>query len=188
MKSDFYDRISNNPIIAAISSEEQLAKAIESPCELIFILKSDIFNLKMYVDSIRAAGKSPFVHVDLIDGLSKDTLALKYINENICPDGIITTKTGLVKAAKGLGMFVIQRLFILDHLSFETGLSSILAMKPDAVEILPGIMPKITKRFVESSKIPVITGGLIMDKEDVILSLKAGASAISSGCESVWYL
>jgi len=188
MKNEFYQKLQNNPIIAAIKDCNQLDRAIKSPCDIIFILKSDIFNINSYINKIRNANKLSYVHVDLIEGFSKDALALQYIHENIHPDGIITTKPTLVKAAKNLNMFVIQRLFILDHLSFETGINSIEDMRPNGVEILPGIMPKITKKIVQATKVPIITGGLIMDKEDVMQSLKAGATAISTSCEDVWYM
>lgn len=186
--NEFYERLQVNPIIAAIKDCGQLERAIKSPCEIIFVLKSDIFNIKSMVDKVRHANKGVYVHVDLIDGLSKDALALKYIHENIKPDGIITTKTNLVKASRNLEMFVIQRFFILDHLSLETGIQSIDSMKPNAVEILPGVMPKITKAFINSTRIPVITGGLIMDKEDVMNSLKVGAHGISTSKEEIWYV
>ena len=188
MKNEFYHRLQINPIIAAIKDSNQLENAIKSPCEVIFILTSDIFNIKSYIERVRNSGKLSYVHVDLIDGFSRDALALQYIHDNIKPDGIITTKTTLVKASKNINMFVIQRLFMLDHLSLETGISSIEDMHPNAVEILPGIMPKITKKIVGETKVPIITGGLIMDKEDVMQSLKAGATAISTSCEEVWYM
>lgn len=186
--NEFYNRLQVNPIIAAIKDRRQLERAIESPCEIIFVLKSDIFNIRSIVDQVKAADKGVYLHVDLIDGLSKDSLALKYIHENIKPDGIITTKTNLVKVSKGLDMFVIQRFFILDHLSLDTGIHSIETIKPNAVEILPGVMPKIAKTFVNKTRVPVITGGLIMDKEDVMNSLKAGAQGISTSKEEIWYM
>lgn len=188
VKNEFYNRVHANPIIAAIKDSVQLESAIKSPCEIIFILKSDIFNLKSYVDAIRESGKGAYVHVDLVEGLARDAFALQYIHDNINPEGIITTKSNIVKVSKGLDMFVIQRFFMLDHLSLDTGIHSIDSMKPNAVEILPGIMPKITKILTKTTKVPVITGGLIMDKEDVMQSLKAGATAISTSCEEVWYM
>lgn len=188
MKYEFYHRAHNNPVIAAITDAGELEKAVKSPCDIIFILKSDIFHAKTYVDRIKEFGKGAYIHADLIDGLSKDALALKYIHENIRPEGIITTKTGIVKEAKSLNLFVIQRLFVLDHLSLDSGLSSIDTMKPNAVELLPGIIPRITKKIVEATSIPIITGGLITQKEDVVQSLKAGATAISTSCEEVWYM
>jgi len=123
-----------------------------------------------------------------MEGLSKDAVALKYINECIKPDGIITTKSNLIKIAKDMGMFSIQRLFALDSMSLDTGIKSIHSTKPDAVEILPGIMPKIIRQIHKETRIPVVAGGLIADKEDVINILNAGAVAVSTSSKDVWYM
>lgn len=188
MSNKFYDGIHKNPIIAAVNSNTDLNKVIDSACEIVFLLNSTIFELKHVVKSLKDAGKAVYIHVDLMDGFSKDIIALKYILKEIVPDGIITTKGYLIKAAKEQGVFAIQRLFLLDSLNLETGINSIKSNKPDAVEILPGVMPKITELIVERTKAPIITGGLIMDKEDVMSSLKAGAVAISTSNEEIWKL
>ncbi|SKC87355.1 glycerol-3-phosphate responsive antiterminator [Maledivibacter halophilus] len=186
MGDAFFDKIYLNPIIAAVSDIEKLEKAIESPCEIIFLLTGSIFNLKDIVSKIKEKNKSIYIHIDLLDGFSRDIISLKYINDNIKPDGIITTKSNLIKHAKGMGLLTIQRLFMLDSLSLETGIRSIRSTNPDAVEIMPGIMPKVTNIIHNATKIPIIAGGLIMDKEDVIQSLKAGAIGISTSKEEIW--
>ena len=56
------------------------------------------------------------------------------------------------------------------------------------VEILPGIMPKVISRIAAATRIPLICGGLIMDKGDIMEALSAGALAVSSTSESVWQL
>lgn len=188
MKNEFYNRVQENPIIAAVNNLTKLEKAIESPSEIIFLLTGSIFNLQEIRNRIKICGKSIYIHVDLIEGFSRDACALKYINENIKPDGIITTKSSLIKAAKEMGLFAIQRLFMLDALSLESGINSIKTTRPDAVEILPGVMPKITKIINTEVNIPIITGGLISDKEDVIASIKAGAIAVSTSKEEIWYM
>jgi glycerol uptake operon antiterminator len=50
----------------------------------------------------------------------------------------------------------------------------------DAIEILPGEMPKVIRTTVLSSNKPVIAGGLIADHEDVQLALQAGAVSVST--------
>ena len=60
--------------------------------------------------------------------------------------------------------------------------------KPDCIEILPGIMPKIIARIVRAQRIPVIAGGMIDDKEDVMQALKAGAMAISTTKQELWFI
>ncbi|KXG73673.1 glycerol-3-phosphate responsive antiterminator [Thermotalea metallivorans] len=188
MGNKFYYKVQENPIIAAVNHPQKLDPAIQSPCEIVFLMAGNIFNLKGIVDRVKGEGMSIYIHIDLMEGFSKDVVALKYIHEMIGPDGIITTKSNLIKITKELNMFAIQRLFILDSLSLETGIKSIHSSKPDAVEILPGIMPKITQTIHQETKIPVIAGGLIQDKEDVIESLKAGAMAISTSKEEIWFL
>ncbi len=188
MVEEFFQRVYVNPIISAVSNLDRLDLAIKSPCEIMFLLSGDIFNLKDIIYRAKENNKLIFVHLDLMDGFSKDVIALKYISKHIKPHGIITTKANLVKIAKDLNLFVIQRLFLLDSLSVETGIKSVKATRPDAVEVLPGTMHKTTKHITTEIKTPVITGGLIKDKEDVILSIKSGAVAISTSNEKVWYM
>ncbi|MCT4620861.1 MAG: glycerol-3-phosphate responsive antiterminator [Marinisporobacter sp.] len=186
MNKNFYEKVEANPIIAAVNSMEKLDLAIQSPCEIIFLLTGNIFNLKGIIDKVKDQGMDIYVHIDLMEGFSKDTVALKYIHENMKPDGIITTKSSLVKKAKNMNIRAIQRLFILDSLSLETGIHSVKSTRPDAIEIMPGIMPKIIKKVYDKTKLPVIAGGLINDKDDVIQSLKAGAMAISTSKKEIW--
>lgn len=188
MEREFYHRLQLNPIIATIECRENFEKAIKSPCEVIFLVRADILNLGYMVKKAHNYGKEIFIHVDLIDGFSNNAYSLKYIHENIKPNGIITTKPNIVKIAKNMNMFTIQRLFMLDHLSLEKGIRNTKFNRPNVVEILPGIIPKITKIVDKRSKVPVITGGLIMDKKDVIQSLKSGAIGISTSKEEVWYM
>ncbi|NMB07036.1 MAG: glycerol-3-phosphate responsive antiterminator [Tissierellia bacterium] len=184
--ANFFEKIEINPVIAAVNDLERLDEALDSPCENIFLLTGNIFNLKEIAYRVKSKNKGLYIQVDLIDGFSKDTWGLEYIIKNIYPHGIITTKSNLVRMSNDLGAFTIQRLFVLDSTSLKKGIESIHNIRPHAVEILPGIMPKIVKIIYEKTKIPIITGGLIMDKEDVIQSLNAGAIAVSTSNKNVW--
>ncbi len=186
--NNFYNAIEDSPIIAAISDINQIDAVIKSPCEIVFLLDGDILNLNEIVELLRANNKLVYIHIDLIGGFSKDTTALKYIAKNIKPDGIITTKNNLVRAAKELRLFTIQRLFLLDSLALLSGINSVKSIRPDAIEILPGIMPRIIGEIREETRIPVIAGGLIRDKCDVINCLNAGAVGISTSNKDVWYM
>ncbi|MBC8589810.1 glycerol-3-phosphate responsive antiterminator [Wansuia hejianensis] len=186
MGENFFNAIYDNPIIAAINDEKNIDEAINSPCNMVFLLIGDILNIGDFVNSFKEKGKLVYIHVDLIGGFSKDTVALKYIHDYIKPDGIISTRSNIIKAAKELNMFTIQRLFILDSRSLESGINSIKSVRPDAVEILPGIMPKVVKEIGEKTHIPIVTGGLIRYKEDIINSLNAGAVGISTSKKDIW--
>ena len=53
---------------------------------------------------------------------------------------------------------------------------------------MPGIMPKILKDIRAFVNVPVIAGGLLTDKKDVMGALSAGADAISTTNENLWKL
>ena len=62
-------------------------------------------------------------------------------------------------------------------------------VQPDMIEILPGIIvPKMIRKICSMSRVPVICGGLIQEKEDVLNALASGATAISTTCSDVWFM
>lgn len=128
------------------------------------------------------------VHVDLIDGLAAKDAAVDFIAKNTCADGIISTKPGIVHHAKACGLLAIQRFFVLDSIALKNIYRQPLLDTVDAIEIMPGVMPKIIKKLVKSIQKPIIAGGLIIDKEDIVGALDAGAIAISSSNQSTWFM
>lgn len=183
---EILEKLGINPIIAAVKDEETLKEAIESEIEVIFILKSTLLNIQNIVEKGKKAGKTVFVHIDMIDGMSSSIEGLDYLCKKTNLDGIITTKPNLIKAAKKYDIYTIQRFFIIDSISYKNSLKYARVNKPDIVEILPGAMPKIIKKFLYNYKCSLIASGIIMDKEDVIASLNAGAIAISTTKKELW--
>lgn len=186
MKELFSEKMKKSPIIAGVKDMDNLDDALCSDCDIIFLLCGSIFNLKEAVQKAKAKNKMIFIHVDLVEGFSRDATALRYINDEIKPDGIISTKNSQLKAAKSLGMLTVQRIFIIDSLSIDTAVKASQMINPDAIEIMPGIMPRITKQLSESSDVPVIVGGLISEKEEVKNALENGALGVSTSSKPIW--
>ena len=189
---EFINKIEINPIIAAVKDDEGLEKALREDVEIIFVLYGDICTIPEIVRRVKRADKVAMVHVDLITGLnnSKD-VCLDFIKNNTEADGIITTKSNLIAHARELELNTVLRYFILDSLALQNiekqARSS--GLKPDIIEFLPGIvLPKMIRRINKVSRVPIIAGGLIADKEDVMNALDAGAMAISTTNETVWGL
>lgn len=178
--------LERNPIIPAVKNDMYLKEAMESGSEIVFVIMSNLINIKNIVENLKNSGKIVFVHVDMIDGLSSSNYGVEYLRTHTNIDGIITTKHNIVNFAKKNGICVIQRFFILDSFSFKNTVTHIRENKPDAVEILPGVMPKIIKRICNLVNVPVITGGLIDEKEDIINALGVGAVGISTTDKSIW--
>ena len=71
-------------------------------------------------------------------------------------------------------------------MAFENIQKQMAVARPDTLEILPGLMPKIITRVSRMAKVPIIAGGLISEKEDVVAALAAGAISVSSTNPRVW--
>lgn len=187
-RDEIIERLVENPIIAAVREDKDVEGAVNSQVSTIFLLHADIFNIKDMIDRIKDAGKSAFIHIDFLEGIGKDNRAIDYICEVINPHGIITTKNSHIKYIKDKGMFVIQRFFLIDSMSYNNSVKTAEAIKPDMVEVLPGIMPTVIKRITQQLTTPVIAGGLIETKEDIISVLNSGALAASTGKNDLWSL
>ncbi|MFA5576837.1 MAG: glycerol-3-phosphate responsive antiterminator [Tissierellaceae bacterium] len=183
----FFERVNKNPIISSIKKLDDLELALDSPCEIIFLNTGNIFNLKEISHRVRERDKDLYIHVESIDGFSRDTWGLEYIVKNIHPNGIITGKTDLVKLSKDMGIFTIQRIIVSDSHSLQESIASIRKIRPSAVEVLPGIMSDIIEKIIRETKISVIASGLITDKSHLVSSLNAGSVAISSSSKDIWY-
>lgn len=186
MKKSFKTYLEDTPIIAAVKSDEELAEAIKTDIQVIFILYGDVCTIEEIVGRIKEAGRVAMVHLDLVSGLSPKEATLRFLKEKIGADGIITTKSSLVRYAKELGLYVVVRFFVVDSMALASIEYQCRDNWPDAIEVLPGVMPKIVKKINQMSRVPVISGGLIADKDDVVAALNAGAIAISATSRKVW--
>ncbi|MGI6686485.1 MAG: glycerol-3-phosphate responsive antiterminator [Bacillota bacterium] len=184
---ELQDFFKKEKIIAAVRNEKQLQKAVNAPIAAIFLLAGDINVLADYVDYARGHHIPVFPHLDLMGGIAGDKAAVKFIAREIRPDGIITTRSTLIKAAKKHDLRTIQRLFLVDSTAVETGIHAVEENQPDAVEIMPGLMPKIISQVKSRIGKPIIAGGLIEDQEDIDQVLNAGALAVSIGNSDLWW-
>ena len=178
----------DSPIIAAVKDFEDLEKCKNTDCRIVFILFGNICNIIEIVDKIKAMGKCAIVHVDLISGLGSKEVAVDYIKNFTKADGIISTKPALIKRANELSLFTIQRFFLIDSMAYNNVKNQIDLYNPDVIEVLPGSLHKVIEILCKEIRTPLIAGGLIMDKEDVISALKAGAIAVSTSHQDIWFM
>lgn len=176
------------PIIAAVRDEEGMVGALASPVKVIFLLSGTLSNIRSRINQVKESGKLVFVHLEMMSGLSKDQAAVEFLHMEMKPTGILTTKPNLIQKARSLGLVTIQRLFMLDSLSIQTGIKMVDLNQPDLIEIMPAIIPKVIVRVKKESTIPIIAGGMVETKEEIIGLLKVGATAVSTSKTDLWYL
>ncbi len=184
--SGFREIVDSCPVIAAVKDDEGLDKCLTTDIQVVFVLYGDIITIGSIVDRIKEAGRIAMVHMDLIAGLATREISVDYIRHNTRADGIISTRPNIVKRAREEGLYTVMRFFVIDSMAYDNINSQCRSIKPDCIEILPGIMPKVIKKIVSSERVPVIAGGLISDKSDIMNALEAGAVAISSTNQDVW--
>ncbi len=183
-------KIGNKPIIAAVRKPQDIELAIKSQVDNIFFMGGTIQEIIQAVRLAKQAGKGTFVHLDLIKGLSStDRESVSFIAEYVGADGIVSPKSHVIKEAKRYGLYGVLHLFVLDSLAFESGLKTIDQVMPDAIELMPGVIPKVIQRFSEASElIPVIASGLIQTKDEAERCLQAGATSLSVSETQLWSL
>ena len=178
--------LEKHPVIASVRDRWTNRAAIESPVAAIFLLNASILELEDMVADAHAGGKKVFLHIDLAEGLGSDEAAVRWAVERLKVDGVISTRSALLKAASELGVVTIQRLFLMDSSSFEHGKRLLRNTPPDMAEVLPGIAPKAIRQLCEALDKPVIAGGLITEPQEIALALQAGALAVSVGDKKLW--
>ena len=91
----------------------------------------------------------------------------------------------MIQRAKELQMITVFRVFVIDSMALDS-LLGVKNLRPDAIDILPGLMPGIIRKVRALTGLPVLAGGLITEKQEVLQALDAGALAISSTAPAVW--
>lgn len=178
----------DSPVIAAVKDDAGLYRALESDCQVVFLIYGSILNIGDLITRIHSRGKLCFVHIDLIEGFSSREIAVDALVRLCRPDGIISTRLPLIRRAQQLGLTTVLRAFLIDSMSLSNLLQQLDRDRPDYVEILPGIIPTVIQEIADSTTIPLIAGGLIRSKQEVIQALQAGVIAVSTSCPEVWHM
>ena len=186
MKQAFLDAVTQRPVIAAARTKEDVTAAAASPAAAVFLLGGSIMTLPDMVSVLRRANKYVFVHLDLCEGLGRDSAAVDWCAAMLRPDGLISTRSQLLKRAGELNLMTIQRLFLVDSSSLTGGMKHIMTNPPDLIEVLPGLVPKAITLLRETLGLPVIAGGMVTEDRDVEQALSAGALAVSSSRRTLW--
>jgi len=176
------------PIIAAVRTPDALKQACQTDIGILFILHASLSDIAEQVRCAKDAGKCVFIHADLIEGLSADGAAVRYLRSVTQADGLISTRSGVIRAAKECGFLTVQRFFVVDSQAEEALLRTVSQTHPDCIELMPGILPTVVARLHAKLSQPVIAGGLVETKEQVMEALSAGADNVSTSREDLWLL
>lgn len=175
----------SSPIIATVRGKKYMDLALESDVGVIFDLSPNLMTAKETARRAHEKGKLLFIHIDFAEGIGKDRAGIEYV-KNIGVDGIISTRAALIRQASELGLMTVQRYFVIDTHSVEVTLKSLDSSQADMLEIMPGVISKVITQLKKTVNIPIIAGGIIDNKTEIIEALRAGAAAVSTGKCELW--
>jgi glycerol uptake operon antiterminator len=174
-------------IIPAVRKVEFLDQAIAAHGKIVYLLTGDPENCESMIQKVLAAGKLPIVNLDLLNGFSRDRYAVNYL-KRAGARGIISTHLDPLRHALSIGLYGIQRTFLLDSGAMDAIANQLKNSPVDALEVLPALVaPKILERVrAISQELPVLGGGLIQTMKEVEELLAQGLSAVSSSNPRMW--
>ena len=188
MLEQVLELLEQEPVIAAVKDDEGLRGCLAHGGHVTFVLYGSVTTAAQIVRTLKESGRTVFLDVDLVVGLSAREAAVDFVAQEVRPDGVISTKAALVRRAKAKGLLTVYRTFMIDSMALSALLRADALASADFVETLPGTMPKIIRTVRQRTHRPLIASGLITDKEDVISALSAGACAVSTTNPDVWRL
>ncbi len=186
---DIREVLYENPVIMAIKDGKDLRECLKeeySDNKVVFVLYGNIETIPTIVKKLKDKDKIVFVHENLVEGLSSSHFSPSFIKKYTDADGIITLRAQNAYEARKIGLCTVFRFFLLDSLSYESVKDTVKTISSDLLEVLPGIMPKMIGEISRRYPTPLVAGGLIRDKSDVVDALNAGAIAVSSSNYAVW--
>jgi len=174
-------------IIPAIRKFDAVEQAIAAHGKIVYLLTGDPENCESMIQKILVADKLPIVNLDLLNGFSRDRYAVNYL-KRAGARGVISTHLDPLRHALSIGLYAIQRTFLLDSGAMDTITNQLKNTQVDALEVLPAqVAPKILERVrAISSELPVVGGGLIQNLKEVEELLAQGLSAVSSSNPQLW--
>lgn len=175
------------PVIPAIRKAELVDQAAAAHGKIVYLLTGDPENCEAMIQRLLRADKLPVVNLDLLNGFSRDRFAVNYL-KRVGAGGIISTHLDPLRHARSIGLYAVQRTFLLDSGAMDTITNQLKNTPVDALEVLPALVaPKILERVRSiSPELPVVGGGLIQTLKEVEDLLAQGLSAVSSSNPQMW--
>jgi len=174
-------------ILPAVRKPELLAQAIAAHGKIVYLLTGDPENCEAMIRQVLEAGKVPVVNLDLLNGFSRDRYAVNYL-KRCGAMGIISTHQDPLRHAISIGLYGVQRTFLLDSGAMDAISNQLKNAIVSALEVLPApVAPRMIERVrAISTDLPVVGGGLVQTMKEVEELLGLGLSAVSTSNPEMW--
>jgi glycerol uptake operon antiterminator len=154
---------------------------------VVYLLAASLSTIDEYLQALRVKDKEVIVNLDLFTGLSRSGEAAAYLAASGCA-GIISTHTDVLGVTRSLGLYAVQRTFVIDSDSVTSSMRSLRNFVPDALELLPApVAPRLLPHLRDHySMVAAVGGGLIADLLEADSLIRQGLDAVSTGNPGLW--
>lgn len=179
--------LAESTIIPAIRNPADIDRAVAAHGRIVYLLCCNPENLDDLARAIDAAGKIAIVNIDLMGGFSRDRYGLRYLAAHGV-SGVISTHAESLRQAQSIGLYVVQRTFLLDSAAMAHICSQLKSSSVDALEVLPAVaVPKLVAPLQAiSPDLPLVGGGLIANMAEIAALIDQGVSAVSTSDPQLW--
>ncbi len=190
---DEYERrrglLAQTPIIAAAANPTALESAWGSPVGAIYLLMGTPVSLPAIFEETHRRGKLCLANLDFLEGLARDRHAVEFLARQGA-DGIISTKSEVLRTVSSFGMLSILRTFAIDSAAVAVTLKSLSQFVPDVIEILPAVVaPKVIARIrPQFPGIHIVGGGLIESVREIEMLFAAGVGSVTTSDVRLWII
>ncbi|MDY0075272.1 MAG: glycerol-3-phosphate responsive antiterminator [Acholeplasmataceae bacterium] len=178
--------LKDQKIIPAISNHADFRLFLSSHMTYGILMNFQLAQIPDLVDEMKKRGKKVLIHSELIKGLNSDEFGAIYLIQNLQVDGIISSKPKVIDICKKRKVLGILRFFLKDSMSFEQSIEVAKKVQPDYLEVLPAISVGILPEIRHHINCPIMMGGLITTKDQILACIHAGAVAVTTSKPSLW--
>ena len=183
---EFLDSASYNPVIPIAKTPEWVPYVKQADNQIVYLTCGTILDVEDMVRDLHRVGKKVIVHAELIEGLAVKDVSVDFLASRVKADGIISTRANQIRHARELGLLTIQRFYVIDVKTYRNVEKHLRTSDPDIMEFMPAGLDKGLKYLIENISKPVVASGMVLDKDDVIHALNAGAVAVATSNRSLW--
>lgn len=182
-----YKLIDKFTIIPTVRKLKDFDDALKSVSKVVFLSDVHIGNLEILVKKCHEHKKMVLVNTDLIGGFNADIIGVKLLKDLFKVDGIIASNSMVINLSKSIGLYTIQRFFLIDSRGVDSGLKILKTSKSDAIEILPGLIcTEFRDQIRQVSDAPLIGAGFIKEKPTIYNIYKNGFMGVTTSKKDLW--
>ena len=184
--TEFLESASYDPVIPIAKSLEWVPYVKQAESRIVYLTCGSILDIEDIVQELHEAGKKVIAHAELVEGLSNKDISIDFLSKRAKVDGIISTRASQIRRGRELGLLTIQRFYVIDVKTYRNVEKHLRTSEPDIMEFMPAGLDKGIRYLIQDISKPVVASGMVLDKDDVIHALNAGAVAVATSNRELW--